>query len=27
VVQMQTEPPVKNRFQDVDALIRKQQKK
>ena len=27
VVQMQTEPAVKNRFQDVDALIRKQQKK
>jgi len=27
VVQMQTEPAVKNRFQDVDSLIRKQQKK
>jgi cytochrome c-type protein NapB len=27
VVQMQAEPLVKNKFQDVDALIRKQQKK
>jgi cytochrome c-type protein NapB len=27
VVQMQAEPAVKNRFQDVDSLIRKQTKK
>ena len=27
VVQMQAQPAVKNRFQDVDTLIRKQQKK
>ena len=27
VVQMQTDPLVKNRFQDVDSIIRKQQKK
>ena len=27
VVQMQTEPTVKNRFQDVDTLIKKQTKK
>jgi cytochrome c-type protein NapB len=26
VVQMQTEPAVRNRFQDVDALIKKQKK-
>jgi len=27
VVQMQTDPLVKNRFQDVDSIIKKQQKK